>query len=562
MYRELYKNEQVRYADEILPSELTAHYIEKMLEKRNVLAQMTAEQPTFMQRCINWLKTRVDKLRGVDTQAADEVDMLARKFVSTFNLNKGKLTGVKETAYALDKNSKNGYNGIGGSKNGKTATEESAGTAGTGQPIISEDGDNSGRGGISFFNDVQGIRRISEISRRKETVEKVKTFASTIYYKAENEQQADFQALAKDEGIKLYFAKRSPKTQYEYIFDDEMLIIDENMTREQFGEVLRVEKPVDRNIDPTKIAKISNERWDNFLKWKPNSYVTRMSIQDFLDLTTPDYLEQREINARANKYAQVASINDIKSNYKESMYLTVDFKTGKVVDHEGRHRFTELLNAGIAQADIFVVPYGEATFESKAAVEITGQFNDKKVKIGLVRAKSERFAPAIDYTFRRDDGNVRYALSAVDSDGKALSAAQQDYFQDTVVRDKNGRLLTVYHGSPNVFTEFSHRFMNTNGNAHGRGFYFTDDAEYADGFKKDGGQLLKGYLDIRKPASETKVTIRKSELVKLIKAICEAQAQEFMDEESYDNIDDALLDTWVSRQNKSFFFTYKLWQNG
>ena len=546
MYRELYKNEQVRFADEILPSELTAHYIEKMLEKRNVLAQMTAEQPTFMQRCINWLKTRVDKLRGVDTQAADEVDMLARKFVSTFNLNKGKLTGVKATAYALDKNSENGYNGIGGSKNGKTATEESAGTASTGQSIISENGDNSGRGGISFFNDVQGIRRISEISRRKETVEKVKTFASTIYYKAENEQQADFQALAKDEGIKLYFAKRSPKTQYEYIFDDEMLIIDENMTREQFGEVLRVEKPVDRNIDPTKIAKISNERWDNFLKWKPNSYVTRMSIQDFLDLTTPDYLEQREINARANKYAQVASINDIKSNYKESMYLTVDFKTGKVVDHEGRHRFTELLNAGIAQADIFVVPYGEATFESKAAVEITGQFNDKKVKIGLVRAKSERFAPAIDYTFRREDGNVRYALSAVDSDGKALSAAQQDYFQDTVVRDKNGRLLTVYHGSPNVFTEFSHRFMNTNGNAHGRGFYFTDDAEYADGFKKDGGQLLKGYLDIRKPASETEVTIRKAELVKLIKATCEAQAQEFIDEESYDNIDDALLDTWVS----------------
>lgn len=101
MYRELYKNEQVRFADEILPSELTAHYIEKMLEKRNVLAQMTAEQPTFMQRCINWLKTRVDKLRGVDTQAADEVDMLARKFVSTFNLNKGKIGQQDKAQYAI-----------------------------------------------------------------------------------------------------------------------------------------------------------------------------------------------------------------------------------------------------------------------------------------------------------------------------------------------------------------------------------------------------------------------------------------------------------------------------
>ena len=87
---------------------------------------------------------------------------------------------MNKNAYALDKTGENGYNGIGGSKNGKTATEESAGTAGTGQPIISEDGDNSGRRGISFFNDVRGIRRIFEISRREETVERVKTFAPTI----------------------------------------------------------------------------------------------------------------------------------------------------------------------------------------------------------------------------------------------------------------------------------------------------------------------------------------------------------------------------------------------
>ena len=103
---------------------------------------------------------------------------------------------------------------------------------------------------------MQGIRRISEISRRKETVERVKSFASRIYYNAANEQQADFQTLAKDEGIKLYFARRSSKTQYEYIFDDQILIVDENMTREQFGEVLRVEKPIARNIDSTKIATV------------------------------------------------------------------------------------------------------------------------------------------------------------------------------------------------------------------------------------------------------------------------------------------------------------------
>ena len=106
-------------------------------------------------------------------------------------MNKGKLTGTKATYYALDKKGENGYNEIGGSKNGKTATEETAGATIAGQSIISENGDYSGRGGISFFNDVQGIRRISEISQRKETVERVKTFASTIYYKAQNDQQAN-----------------------------------------------------------------------------------------------------------------------------------------------------------------------------------------------------------------------------------------------------------------------------------------------------------------------------------------------------------------------------------
>ena len=144
----------------------------------------------------------------------------------------------------------------------------------------------------------------------------------------------------------------------------------------------------------------------------------------------------------------------------------------------------------------------------------------------------------------RSSRKIKFSLK--DSDGNELSPEQQEYFKNSKVVDKDGNLLVVYHGSPSKFTEFSHSFMNTNGNAHGKGFYFTEDVEYADGFKKGGGQLLKGYLNIQKPISETDVTISKTNLVKLIKATCEAQAKEFIDEESYDNIEDALLDTWVS----------------
>ena len=55
-YKELYKNEEALFAEEILPSELTAHYVREMLGNRNMLAKLTAEKPTFIQRCLNWLK--------------------------------------------------------------------------------------------------------------------------------------------------------------------------------------------------------------------------------------------------------------------------------------------------------------------------------------------------------------------------------------------------------------------------------------------------------------------------------------------------------------------------
>ena len=102
MYREVYKNEQVRYAEEILPSELTAHYVESMLSKRDMLAKLTKENPTFTQKCIEKIKAIRNKLTKADRNAnMREVDMLETRFTTIFNLNKGKiaknsnLSGVK-----------------------------------------------------------------------------------------------------------------------------------------------------------------------------------------------------------------------------------------------------------------------------------------------------------------------------------------------------------------------------------------------------------------------------------------------------------------------------------
>lgn len=123
-------------------------------------------------------------------------------------------------------------------------------------------------------------------------------------------------------------------------------------------------------------------------------------------------------------------------------------------------------------------------------------------------------------SIRTDGENVkkRYSLKE-DSTGRELTEQQQEYFKDSEVRDEDGRLIPVYHGSQAQFTEFSADFMSMHGSMEGQGFYFTDNRSMAEGYKRDGGQLLEGYLNISKPLSDSEVTMTKAELKKLLKAV-------------------------------------------
>lgn len=115
--------------------------------------------------------------------------------------------------------------------------------------------------------------------------------------------------------------------------------------------------------------------------------------------------------------------------------------------------------------------------------------------------------------------NAKFSLKGMDSAGRQLSEQQQEYFKDSKVRDAEGRLKPVYHGSDALFTKFSADFMSKNGSSEGQGFYFTDLKTMAQGYEKKGGQLLEGYLDIKNPLSDSKVTLTSAEVKRLIKAI-------------------------------------------
>lgn len=106
-----------------------------------------------------------------------------------------------------------------------------------------------------------------------------------------------------------------------------------------------------------------------------------------------------------------------------------------------------------------------------------------------------------------------------DSAGRELSAEQAEYFKDSKVRDAEGNLKPVYHGSGAEFTEFSHKFGGSHGSAEGQGFYFTDKRSMAEGYQKNGTKLMEGYLDIQNPLSDSELTLSRREVTQLVKAI-------------------------------------------
>ena len=90
-----------------------------------------------------------------------------------------------------------------------------------------------------------------------------------------------------------------------------------------------------------------------------------------------------------------------------------------------------------------------------------------------------------------------------DSAGRELSAEQAEYFKDSKVRDKDGNLLVMYHGTGDNFTTFDRAKIGGNfGQISDLGFYFTPYYEDARGYASNHrakGHVMQAYLNITNP---------------------------------------------------------------
>lgn len=119
-------------------------------------------------------------------------------------------------------------------------------------------------------------------------------------------------------------------------------------------------------------------------------------------------------------------------------------------------------------------------------------------------------------------------IAKVDSEGNTLTAEQVNFFKDSKVRDKQGRLLVCYHGTNAVFNDFNHNYIGPD-NKNGLGFYFTLGTKV----KYDYTHIKSCYINIIKPLSieyYDDIVIREYELLSQgisIKKAIDIVAKEF-----------------------------------
>lgn len=254
--------------------------------------------------------------------------------------------------------------------------------------------------------------------------------------------------------------------------------------------------------------------------------LTRTSAGKLSDNHTSDgrTMSDAAFERKANAAAHIDELVEVSSKGKKTI-IDKDarhgdmasggwnYRTAYFMDFDGKYYKTTI---SVAEGAGGSIVYNVGHMKEEAFPKIKGSYAEKgNGPRGNTSTNSIR--QSNDNSQEKSSDKVQSSMR--DSAGRELTEAQQAYFKDSKVRDADGKLKLVYHGSAAIFTKFSADFMSQNGSSEGQGFYFTDYKPMAQGYEKNGGQLLEGYLDIKKPLSDSEVTLTAAEVKRLIRAV-------------------------------------------
>ena len=150
--------------------------------------------------------------------------------------------------------------------------------------------------------------------------------------------------------------------------------------------------------------------------------VTRISPSDFLWITTssPDIIRSQTADIDMEK---------LRSN-EQTPYIRVDFETGEVIGHEGRHRIAALERAGARSVVITVIPQERGYDRNNAKLidrmTVTGQFNKVKCTLHKLIPVNESRREDIEKEYGKRNienrvSGIRYSISKSRTDSEAES---------------------------------------------------------------------------------------------------------------------------------------------
>lgn len=207
-----------------------------------------------------------------------------------------------------------------------------------------------------------------------------------------------------------------------------------------------------------------------------------------------------ENNRHENLHFFISQAPEAYTKLKETIFKQLTPKSKSIIEDRYGEAYFEVYNGNIERV------YEEIVVDLSIGRE-QGQFVNVDIVNDAIKefyasysdiAKTETIKP-----YKKiKNTDTKYTV-AHDSEGNPLTAKQNDYFKDSKVRDENGNLLVVYHGTPERFNIFKSGY----GGLYGAGMYFTEDVKYAEGYSKNltingksvGGRVISAYINLENP---------------------------------------------------------------
>jgi len=238
--------------------------------------------------------------------------------------------------------------------------------------------------------------------------------------------------------------------------------------------------------------------------------VWKSNYPDHIDTHTIDsygnhtYLYEKNGNnftiiARATKYSDFDSRTKIENILKEIGYNGKYNRNTKSLDSD-ISRYRNIITKNIRDN---AVSTGGRT-STKNVKKNSG--NVRQQRASKSRNNNARVSQSIQIENNKSKNNtikkserIDTNVVTTDNQGRQLTKEQQDYFKDSKVRDKDGNLLVLHHGTDADFNEFKHSFIGDD-NKDGFGFYFTQNELQ---FEYDNPKTV--YANIVNPATDSEV---------------------------------------------------------